>query len=147
MAGTCSELGCNRPAIARGLCARCYARFRRTGLELPPSTQSLPDEDRFWSKVARPGEHWLWLAATQNKGYGFVYWHGKMRLAHRVAWEIAIGPIPDDLSLDHLKDLCGNTACVKVLADEYGPAHLEPVTHRVNVLRGVSPTATNFRNT
>lgn len=46
--------------------------------------------------------------------------------AHRIAYEIVIGPIPDGLVIDHL---CRIPACVN-------PAHLEPVTSRENVLRG-----------
>jgi hypothetical protein len=53
--------------------------------------------------------------------------------AHRVAYELLVGPIPDGMHLDHL---CRTPACVN-------PAHLEPVTPRVNSLRGVSFSAVN----
>jgi hypothetical protein len=54
-------------------------------------------------------------------------------VAHRLVYEELVGPIPEGMELDHL---CRNTSCVN-------PAHLEPVPHRVNVLRGVGPTAEN----
>jgi hypothetical protein len=59
------------------------------------------------------------------------------QMAHRVAYRIFVGEIPEGLTLDHL---CGVTRCVN-------PAHLEPVTMRENVLRGNAPSAQNARKT
>lgn len=75
---------------------------------------------------------WVWQRPLKN-GYGEVSIRNRCRKAHRVAYQLLVGPIPDGLSLDHL---CRNRACIN-------PAHLEPVTNRVNVLRGVGPTAAN----
>lgn len=83
--------------------------------------------DRFWAKVQkRPGRGcWNWTAATLQ-GYGiFRLDGGTMARAHRVAYELLVGPIPDGLTLDHL---CRNPGCVK-------PSHLEPVTLSENVRR------------
>src|ERR1017187_5210266 len=84
--------------------------------------------DRFWPKVDRrgPEECWPWLASKQNMGYGQVRAETErtMILAHRVAYELLIGPIPLGLTLDHL---CRNRGCVN-------PTHLEPVTLRENTL-------------
>lgn len=60
--------------------------------------------------------------------------------AHRYAYESIVGPIPNGMVLDHVKQRCGNRACVN-------PAHLEPVTNRVNILRGSGITALNARKT
>lgn len=56
---------------------------------------------------------------------------------HRVAWETLRGPIPDGMQLDHL---CRQRAC-------WNPDHLEPVSPRENVLRGVGITAMNAKKT
>ena len=65
---------------------------------------------------------WLWVGATNRKGYGKVAYEGRDRLVHCVVYEVLVGPIPDGLQLDHL---CRTKACAN-------PAHLEPVTNRVN---------------
>ena len=60
-----------------------------------------------------------------------------MRLAHRFAYELLVGPIPEGLTLDHVKARgCTSTLCVN-------PAHLEPVTNEVNILRGIGFPALN----
>ena len=54
--------------------------------------------------------------------------------AHRYSYELHIGPVPDGLTLDHVKARgCTHRHCVN-------PAHLEPVTSRENTLRGAAPT-------
>ena len=73
-------------------------------------------DQRFWAKVDRrgDGECWPWTARTGGPGYGYI----DDRPAHRVAYELTIGPIPLGLVIDHL---CRNRICVN-------PQHLEVVT-------------------
>lgn len=91
---------------------------------------------RFWSNVNKTEGCWNWKAGKQN-GYGCYWINGKGILAHRFAYETLIGPIPKGLVLDHL---CRNQACVN-------PAHLEPVTDRTNILRGIGLAAKNAKKT
>ena len=96
-------------------------------------------EERLWSKVTKTDGCWLWTGALNTDGYGVVWIDEKSRAgrAHRVVYELLVGPIPPHTGLDHL---CRNRACVR-------PDHLEPVSTRVNVLRGVGITAVNSSKT
>jgi hypothetical protein len=82
--------------------------------------------ERFWVKVNKsgPDDCWPWTAAS-TKGYGVFGVGGRLVYAHRFAYEVEVGPIPENLVIDHL---CENTLCVN-------PAHLEAVPHAVNVER------------
>ena len=77
----------------------------------------------------------LWTGAINGDGYGRVGIDCKNLAAHRISYEVANGPIPDGLEIDHL---CGERSCVE-------PSHLEAVTHKENVLRGNSFSAVNAR--
>lgn len=79
---------------------------------------------------------WVWNRGISN-GYGGIHINGKYRVAHRVVYELLKGPIPKNLTLDHL---CRNRACIN-------PNHLEPVTMKENILRGIGIAAVNARKT
>lgn len=75
---------------------------------------------------------WVWMLEVKRDGYGAAKQAGRKVQAHRAVYERLVGPIPTGLVLDHIQGLCDNRACVKVLADAFGPAHLEPVTPTEN---------------
>lgn len=78
-----------------------------------------------------------WQLSCDHKGYGCMGYGGRVRRAHRVAYELAYGPIPVGAVIDHL---CRNHRCVS-------PPHLEAVTPRVNTIRGETLAAANLRKT
>ena len=97
-------------------------------------------ERRVWEKVEpepRTTACWLWSGARSDEGYGIMYQglSGKTLYAHRVAYEIKRGPIPQDKQIDHL---CRTRHCVN-------PDHMELVSRRENILRGISFSAQNAK--
>jgi hypothetical protein len=66
--------------------------------------------DRFWEKVSygTPWECWPWQAATNNEGYGKIWYDGKLRLATHVSWMLRYGQLPSK----HLCHTCDNPPCV-----------------------------------
>ena len=94
---------------------------------------------RFWAKLDKTESGcWEWVGNILQSGYGQIaITHTHMELAHRFAYELLVGPIPEGLQLDHL---CRVRHCVN-------PDHLEPVTARENVLRGNGIAAQSARQT
>lgn len=86
-----------------------------------------------------PDACWPWLGNTDRHGYGRLPFGSKRGLAHRVAYELAIGAIPDGQQLDHTchtndKACLGGSTCPHRRC--VNPAHLEPVTSVENTRRG-----------
>lgn len=84
---------------------------------------------RFWLKFDENPDTgcWLWTAGVSASGYAMLSGSGTTsKQAHRFAYELLVGPIPDGLDLDHL---CRVRRCVN-------PGHVEPVTRAENIRRG-----------
>ena len=89
--------------------------------------QSESDFTRFIARVDfAPNGCWLWRGVHYWNGYGGFFVNGDKRLVHRVSYATFVGPIPEGFHVDHL---CRVRDCVN-------PDHLEPVTHRENLMRG-----------
>lgn len=130
--------------LKRGPCSQCGRVMRLSNLWRHVPTHS-PEAAaaRFWSRVDRlDGDFacWPWKGRLQPSGYARFHLPGVGHgmAAHRFAYELLVGPIPDGLQLDHL---CRVRHCVN-------PAHLEPVTGFENVHRSPITAATvNARKT
>jgi hypothetical protein len=147
---TCSINGCEDPVKGRGWCAKHYKRWRThgdpeaLGVSGPPPrlvseriAECIDKDGPVPAHRPELGPCWLWRGELTDGGYGRLKISGRMQMAHRLVYEEFVGEIPAGLTLDHL---CRNRACVN-------PAHVEPVTNRVNVLRGVGLTAMQARQT
>lgn len=89
---TCSIDDCDKPVHGQGWCNNHYMRWKRHGDPLGVARR-LTLVERFWAKVdrRRPDECWHWLATGSRNGYG--QFDGNM--AHRLAYELEVGPIPE----------------------------------------------------
>jgi hypothetical protein len=100
--------------------------------------RSEPVAPRLWARVEKTETCWLWTGCRNKAGYGRIGVEGRrVKLAHRVSYELAKGPIPPGLVLDHL---CRVPQCVR-------PEHLEAVPQSVNNSRGYSFAAVKARQT
>lgn len=136
--GVCVIEGCGTPHEARGWCRRHYLIWQAHGdpLYIPQGPEA-----RFWAFVDKNGPSpalpsslgrcWSWTGSGDTRGYGGFSLGGTTVKAYQFAFHLAGGTIHSGQELDHL---CRNPNCVN-------PAHLEPVTHKENMLRGTNPAA------
>jgi len=81
-------------------------------------------EIRFWARVDKSGDCWMWRGSRRRDGYGVIHVHGKMLMTHRYSFMLANGPIPAGSLVMHS---CDVPACVN-------PAHLRLGSHFDNTL-------------
>ena len=116
----CSIEGCTAPAYnRRGWCSKHYQRWRKTGDPLTTRSGRTRDEwqdhvANFWRMVdvGEPDECWPWTGGGDR--YGKIKVRRMSVSAHRFAWQVANGPIPDGMSVLHT---CDNPPCCN-------PSHL-----------------------
>src|SRR6267143_986186 len=88
-------------------------------------TENATIEERFWDKVLKTPTCWLWQGQKRGTGYGGFSLNGTQRiLAHRMAWKLTFGSIPEGLCICHA---CDNILCVN-------PNHLWLGTHKANMV-------------
>jgi HNH endonuclease len=131
---TCPIDGCENDRASRRYCPKHYQRWKKHG---DPSVvlahtgrpqASVVDRWRALVDVAGDNECWLFQGALDTKGYAYIgdgSANGRKVAAYRVAYEMARGPIPAGLEIDHL---CNVRHCCN-------PSHLEAVTHAENLRR------------
>ena len=126
LALNCSVEGCTREAKTAGMCGMHYTRVRAHGdphTVLRPVFRGTPEERlRHWS---RPGENGCieYTGRLRRDGYAGIKIGERTQLAHRVAYELAKGPIPEGAEIRHM---CDNRSCIN-------PEHLVPGTRQDNV--------------
>lgn len=125
----CSVDGCGSKSRANGLCNKHLMRMRLTGTTDPGNRAEAPIQERLGRhfKKLGPNDCWLWLSTTNANGYGLIAAGRKgegQLLAHRVAWEIANGPMPKGTWV--VMHMCDMPACVN-------PAHLKLGTQTDNL--------------
>lgn len=151
---TCARCSRERPHDARGMCHTCIEYLRRNGQLAPlerwafdPAAAGGPytfGDARlpasFWNKVELDDDTgcWRWTGSLYQ-GYGNLNVKGLPSRAHRATYIALVGPIENNLSLDHLchtndlsctgGTLCPHRACCF-------PGHLEPLDLLFNVARG-----------
>ena len=126
---------CGRPFVPKSAINKTCSRRCRVEHSRRPLLE------RLWEKIDkngpvpthRPelGPCWPWTVSVNSGGYGMLLERGrgsKRLTAHRLTYELAKGPIPSDLEIDHL---CRNRRCCN-------PDHLEPVTSLENQRRGLN---------
>jgi len=123
---------------ARQLCSKHYQRWwSRGALDLAPGYEPRTLQQRLEAKTVKGPGCWTWTGSHDPDGYGKISVRSRMTNAHRVAYQIYVGPIPEAYEVDHL---CRNRGCVN-------PAHLEAVPKPVNIARGEGAAARYARRT
>jgi hypothetical protein len=117
----CTVEGCDNKNNAQGMCAMHYQRVVRTGTTDAPHIPTAPE--RFWKKVNKTAGCWNWTAYKNPLGYGAFSSPSGSRQAHRYSYELANGPIPEGMVIDHI---CHSPSCVN-------PDHLRACTQKQNM--------------
>lgn len=146
---TCTINGCDNALVAKGLCRKHYQRQHTRGTVAPRVEPT--DAERFMAQVDKQqNDCWHWTGHIGESGYGQFRLGGKYPRAHRAAYKLFIGPIPDGLQVDHdchNQDLncndgpdCPHRRCVN-------PAPLVARTALQNIMAGRTPAAKNAAKT
>lgn len=123
------DSNCEKPVRSRCMCVDHYQVWRRLNPHLVKNYAKARDPlgKLYEESIIRSHTGCVEYQRTPDThGYGRIWHQGKSHIVYRLAYEILVEPIPKGLVLDHL---CENGAC-------WHPQHLEPVTQRINTIRG-----------
>jgi hypothetical protein len=121
MSAPCVATGCDRFAVAKGLCARCYKRKAANGAPILKPRPSTLERLLRYSR-AQPSGCRVWTRYIGPHGYAQIEHEGRLQPAHRVMYILTVGPLEPGAVVDHI---CRNRACVS-------PAHLRSATRMEN---------------
>ena len=125
----CSVPECGRGYYAKNYCRLHWERARRHGspiiVQVP---RDMPAAERLAHRSERQGDCVVFTGCTNASGYGQITIANKQVAVHRVAYELAHGPIPEGLVIRHK---CDNPPCID-------PSHLELGTPQDNVMDKVA---------
>lgn len=132
---------CKSDVVARGYCSIHYGRVYRWGdPDIVKRPSGRTPKQRLLDKMEHhPNGCWIWTGSLQGYErfrYGTFALNGKAVRAHRAAYELFVGSIPEGYELDHL---CRDPRCVN-------PEHLEAVTHLENMQRAQMPRGSKHPN-
>jgi hypothetical protein len=109
------------------MCKQHYYNLRLYGhLTLRRRLSVIERFERLIERIPQSG-CWIWMGSVDRRGYGRFSPHRIARKAHRVAYELFVGPIPPRMGILHSCDI---PSCVN-------PSHLRPGTQRDNTLDAI----------
>lgn len=117
----CEFEGCGAARVCRTYCPGHHWQLKK-GRPLTPIAR-MNSTERFWSYVIRADGCWGWSGPMNRNGYGKLGIGQKRVAAHRFAYQLLVGEIPEGLEIDHI---CRVRSCVN-------PQHLQAVTRKENV--------------
>lgn len=129
----------NKGNLTRGWCRKHYVRWQAYGDPTAGADYYSTPEESFENRRKKQGDCVVWTGNKNPDGYGRLWVHKSMVLAHRYAWEQENGPVPQGYEINHI---CWTPSCVKI-------DHLEIVTRSQNNTYKKGPRSDNaigFRN-
>jgi hypothetical protein len=108
-------------------------------------TLSPKEHKRIFAKIAinPKTKCWNWTGSLDQQGYGLLWYKHRTERIHRVLYAFFVKPVPKGIGsrrIAQIDHICRNHSCCN-------PDHLELVTERENIIRGISPVAINAKKT